>query len=761
MVRALSLTLTALAGLCVPLLAAEAPAPAPTTVTAPADRVAPLAAVVELAIAGGLPDAKGATLHRGKLGVIWRHDATNKNVNQVNGLHAKLADGRWLVGLQTLKNAADLEIDENQVKPIASDALLATMGENSARWITPEAIDGMIAQIKPSDRDRVRAAASALPVVMDMFQGGVEPAVAVAHLIRLEAPCAHDVAVLAGLWSGSGMNPHILAFAGPASPLVLSADEQDWDSFMSEEPDEVTVPDPAVSLRQGLFLHFRSLAIGGASRMNPFAPSTPSVDGVAPDVALAAAATLLTPADTAAHADLALLRGRAALPEKVAADAPLADRLAVWDGALASAEQKDGEEGIPTGGFHQSDHEATALIASEADFDPLFALLDDPRPCRWLDRGRARTLGDNALRAIGALFCCDPRSFIARDPAAPWTAEERAATVAALRAWRISSKGRALDDILVEAVPTMKPADLARLLAARPPTRRAPLLAAAAKAWAAAPPANADDDAIAAVIAAAGDDAGLLAVIAAWPVAGDLAPLLAAFHLTRGNAAPLDALLTATLADAQDGMHLYQVVPLACYAPTPALLTRLSEALRGPLDDMPGQMLLGVVLNGMNSGELDFLTAWATRQANGDEDAAKRRRQTLPLALYAGLLADDRALTPQLKQEAEQMRAHLPQRAGKPAAKAELAADLRVADYAGSRFQMMGWQLSEVLGDGLRERAEELAVDLTKPIAERDRQLSALRRDIAGALAPALEAAALPNLGPGIGPSAGDEKALF
>jgi len=755
MVRALALTLAALAGLAVPLVAADTPVP--TTATATADRLAPLARIVDLAIAGGLPDAKGATLHLGKIGVIWRFDADNKHVNQTEGIHAKLADGRWLVGLVDLKTAADLEIDEAALKPVALENLAAALSEGKEQEFPAEAIEGWIQNIAPADRDRVRAAIPALPVAMALFQNGRQaPAVAVAALIRLEAPCAEDVAVLAGLMQAG--NPFAPSFAATAPPLTFGEEEHHWGREMHERK-EIAVPDPALALRHGLFIHFRSIAtgMGDAYRSKPAAPTGPT-----PAEALATAATLLAADEAIAQADLALLRGRAALPEKVGADAPLAERLAVWDGGLAGAgaTDDDGHVVMRSHGAYVQQQGTTTLTVTEADLDALFALLDDPRPCRWLDNGHARTLGDNALRAIGALFSCDPRSFIARDLAAPWTPAERAATAAALRAWRTANKAKPLDEILVAAVPTMKPADLANLLTARPPDRRAPLLAAAAKAWAAGPPAKADDNAIAAVITAAGEDAGLLAAVASWPVAGDLAPLLAGFHLTRGNSKPLDDLLTATLSGiSEEAMNFYQVIPMVRYAPTPAQVQRLSEALRGPLDAMPGMMLVPMVAGGLSHGDDGLLAAWATRQAKGDQDAADRRSQTLPLALYALLLADDRALTPQLRQQAVEIRRHSFN--GKPAEKSEPAADLRVADYAGAYFQMLGWQMSDLLGETLRERGEELAVDLAKPLAERDRQLTALRREIANVLAPALEAAGLPNLAPGVAPAAGDDKALF
>ena len=70
--------------------------------------------------------------------------------------------------------------------------------------------------------------------------------------------------------------------------------------------------------------------------------------------------------------------------------------------------------------------------------------------------------------------------------------------------------------------------------------------------------------------------------------------------------------------------------------------------------------------------------------------------------------------------------------------------------------------IKRVLGDDLCQGAEQLAIDLTKPLAERGRQLTVLRRRIADILDPALAAAGLLQLTPGGAPAAfGDDHALF
>ena len=757
MFRRLILALGALTGLASPLVAGDAPVSA--AASAPAETARQLAALADLAeqaIASGVPDARGATLFHGTLGVIHGPE----RISQTRGIHAKLADGRWLVGLQTEKAASEVTVDEAALTQVAPEALIEGAGPYAKGWTT-EALEQSLAQIVPADRDRIRAAASAAPVLIACGGNGAsEPALVALHLVRLAAPCANDVAVIAAM--AQAWNPR-MTLLGPPAPLF----GRRGGGFRNGQPrDLIAVPDAVSALRAGLIAHFRSRALSvvrapGPGTTGPGAKA-PEADAAAVLAALATAERLLPAEAAAARADLALLRGRAALPAVVAADAPLAERLAVWDGQLT----KPGTEKKPDSmqGSHNRNG-ATNLVASEADLDVLFALLSDPRPCRWLDQGNARTLGDNALRAIAAICACDPRNFIRRDLAAPWTEAERAATATALGAWRTANAGRPLTELLVAAVPTMHPADFAQLVRQSPQELHRALLDAATPTWGQ-PPAGVDEGAVAAVIAAARGHAGMLAAITAWKVEGELALLLAAFQLTIGNQAPFDALFAAAFVDR--GNHdqtMYQTVPLVRYVPTPERLQRLVEVLRGPLDQQPTERLVQMVMGGMNrGGHPHYLVQTWSQIKNGDREASERRAQVIPLALYALLLTDQRPLTPALRKQFDDghsQRRMLRQGAAKPEAQPELAVDLRLADLAGAQFQSLVWQVDELLGNDVSQRADTLAVDLAKPLAERDRQLHELRRIIAEQLTPELEAAGLPNLAPPPAAAGGDDKALF
>ena len=750
MVRHLALTLATLA-LAAPLAAAGATGPLPAPATESAQRLAPMRDLVALAIAAGLPDAEGASLHRGRIWVSRVLGDGRTHRYQVDGLHAKLPDGRWLIGLQQVQEASAPEPDAVELKPVAVGSLVAAFADENRQTISEETHHYLMQQVIPADRERVRAALAGLPVLVTLHHGGPTPALAVAHLIRLEAPCAHDVAVLFSVLQASDRFAQTFA---KTAPLRIGA-EMPGRHDPATTP--IAVPDAATALRHGLFLHFRGLALGfDPDDQSPARASVPERD---PQAALASAASLLTPEDVPAHADLALHRARLTLPDSVPANAPLADRLAVWNGGLAPGVTIANRKPRAHGSTWTESLQAgviTPLTISEAELDALFPLLDDPRPSRWLDRTMARTLGDNALRAIAALIGCDPRVFVGRDPAAPWTDQERSATAAELRAWWSANHHRPVEEFLIEAVPLMPLGDLIRLLSVRSAEDRAPFVAALAKAWAAGPPPGITGRAVADLLAATAADQDLFSALASWPVTADLAPTLAAVHLTRGNRKPLDELFAATLAEPLgDPIIFTQVIGLVRHAPTAAHLRRLTDLLAGPLDAPPSMTLVRIMTTGIHASSDGLIQRWAIRQANGDHDEARRRAQILPLALYALLLADQRPMTESLRQEALQLRGGM-HRHGKPMAPVELAGDLRIADYAGWCFQFIRGQMPELLGEGLSLHGDEFAVYLATPRAERDRQLATLRREIAAVLVPALAAAGLPDLVPPA-PPAGDE----
>ena len=62
---------------------------------------------------------------------------------------------------------------------------------------------------------------------------------------------------------------------------------------------------------------------------------------------------------------------------------------------------------------------------SDKDVPELMSLVGNHSPSAWIEHGIARSIGDNALRALTGLFGGDPRLLIAYDPTTPWNDQAR------------------------------------------------------------------------------------------------------------------------------------------------------------------------------------------------------------------------------------------------------------------------------------------------------------------------------------------------
>ncbi|MBI3828935.1 MAG: hypothetical protein HY291_05435 [Planctomycetes bacterium] len=124
---------------------------------------------------------------------------------------------------------------------------------------------------------------------------------------------------------------------------------------------------------------------------------------------------------------------------KPKANATLAERLMAWgemdpdemhDFRVTSSNDK-GSVGISTA-FAVP---VAAYTPDTKDLAALFALLDDRRPTRWFDYQGPRTLGENALRAIAAIFEKNPLEQIGAANLEPWTEAKRKKATVDLQDW--------------------------------------------------------------------------------------------------------------------------------------------------------------------------------------------------------------------------------------------------------------------------------------------------------------------------------------
>ena len=248
-----------LAAACLlPLRAGEAPAPAPipaaTAAAAatvswrlPPAATAALLALYERAVAVGLPEAKGATLVLGPVEVTvpaadqedgqpdrsapWRRQRLSfmggssrtedgKTITTVEGLHLRLADGRWLLNLGALQrvDATHLIVAGATARELAPSALTAALSDKTGDGNQGE--DAMFtALLVEADRPTVSAMMQAVRPYQRFLGPGAE--LAALHLLRLGIPEAEAMLALNGV---VGQLPSSRSPSPPAIPAGWAAD---------------------------------------------------------------------------------------------------------------------------------------------------------------------------------------------------------------------------------------------------------------------------------------------------------------------------------------------------------------------------------------------------------------------------------------------------------------------------------------------------------------------------------------------------------
>ncbi len=187
----------------------------------------------------------------------------------------------------------------------------------------------------------------------------------------------------------------------------------------------VTPEDPLTAFRRALFRWGRAQI-----------SAAPEEALVPPPTAAALCRTLLDPLDPQGNtARIMALLAATHVPVVVRADAALDERLQSWEARPRAPRL------VVTGGVDGASPSTAfvtppmAYVPDAKDYDGLIGLLDDERPSRCIDASGARTVGDNALRALAALFKADPRALAGLPTDHPWTAAERKATAKALEMW--------------------------------------------------------------------------------------------------------------------------------------------------------------------------------------------------------------------------------------------------------------------------------------------------------------------------------------
>ncbi len=755
---------------------AHAKAPVETWVM-PAEQIKAIDELLDRAVALGIPDGRGAVFFVGPLKITPPEAKDGENSrNQAAELamysqvHARLADGRWMIGLSTVVTAADGTVDPSGAKEVPAAELLAAVKAQLATQV--DQVDGhleeFLGMMQEADRPRVRAGLDYLPLLMAMGAGDAGSAgVAIAVLERGGVPSVERALPL--------IMAAIPTFGGMWKPRPLMSRGR---RMMDGKPEPVSVPKETAWLGDG----FSSRLLAQADRSKDPEEIKKLRDGV---LALVDAADLAT-----AKVQIAMRATRAALPPKPDPAANLPARVASWSGGRLSP-QDEQEFEMPDEGMSETTEttelsevqvtttDPTAAAATDAtdakpkpvirdtDLDGLFALLADDHASRWMEYGLVRSVGDNALRAISQLLGVDPRVCIGRDIEAVWTDEERKADASALQTWWAAQKGKKLPVLRQELLTIMPLQSAAAVISNAKPDERAALLDAIAKHWETHPPGAADQQALVAILRLADKHEGIAARMKALPLKGPLRVVLVAWRAKSGDMQAFDELLEEVckrphIEDAELP-ELSTTMSLLMHLPSQAHAQRELALVSGTLD---GQ-LAPAAIGALGGGDYDMsgaLTLVSENSWSSDQDQGQAGRAVRSYGLYA-LLVDKRPIPAAWVNTAgkmiqvgnqllplESMEFDQATRQPKKPDPRPFATDLRICDLASLMIMQQRWVF------GFEQDAA--GVDLHADAAARDTQLDALRATMADKVRADLAAAKLSEPLPGDA-GAKDPKSLF
>lgn len=410
-------------------------------------------AVIRAVIAAGFPDAANSSVHSGKLVVSATYDpdkdpaplpssastmqATIPNTSRTTytytfeGLHFKLADGSWLISLAYhFKPAAGDKVNDADAPEIKLAELTATAIKDHPFDAEKEAskwLEGLDAPQRP------RAAAAMnllLPVTFYLKLGAddLAPAIVLLHAAGWPDAAAASLSLAdqraRNYWQLRPWMPPDMPFDPSGVYPNSKTEEEAWrkaHTTFTPEP-------PQTALRRALYRWCRGQLTVESSEDGLFPP----------EIAAKTAKAMVEPNDpqkNAAKIDAQLAGAK--LPVTPAENADLAGKLQSWE-----ARQRMPRMVVKGGGGNKNPSISTSFEAPVAaytpdkkDLDALVALLGDDRPSRFFDFNGARTVGENAWRALAALLKADPRTLAAYAIDKPWTTAEHHAASTAVQTW--------------------------------------------------------------------------------------------------------------------------------------------------------------------------------------------------------------------------------------------------------------------------------------------------------------------------------------
>lgn len=419
-------------------------------ILSPAERKE-IAELVNAVMAAGFPDAAKATLYRGELRIratsgphgeepllpcdssqMQETTETGVAYNFVfPGMHAKTASGTWLIGFDyNFSPRPTDEVTEAGLTVITPATLTETAqaernfdaAKDAKEWLEP---------LSATDRPHLIAVMDRLVPVSFYLKINLDTWPAATVLLHRAGWPDAELAALSiadqrarSFWKLRPWSEPEPAFDPTGAYPNAKQEEQAW----KDAHKILTLESPAIALRRGLFRFFKSHINRDDAWMSP-------------DVATACCLACLDPNDPQGNQGrIAALRAVHDLPVILPPQANLVARLQSWEAAPRRPRMavRNGKNAKGDGTVGMSTSFAAPAPAYQphlSDLDALIALLDDQRPTRWIDFTGARSVGDNAWRAVSTLVERDPRLLAGIPVDKPWSPTERTTAARAFQAW--------------------------------------------------------------------------------------------------------------------------------------------------------------------------------------------------------------------------------------------------------------------------------------------------------------------------------------
>lgn len=425
--------------------------------------------VVNTVTSLGAPDAKGKELYSGNFELEVMLDPTKEKPPlpmkfcvkqstrtdtpdemiyyfQIRGLHLKDKEDNWLLNMfYPFKINQRIKLISKEMQKINIETL-QTEANEKMKFDAKTVLHDWLEQIEPNQREPLISSLNIIvPVIQYLGIGVDDLPIALLCLQQMgfeNAPLlAYAIADLRAnkYWQLS----YWFEEPGPFDPTNEYHDLQNLVDTWIDKQKPFKLESPALAFRRSLHRFFRHILIN-------------SLPVLSREQAEKLCLATLDPSDPQGlKFRIQLLSEALKIEPYPNENEPLKIRLSAWgipslepDFLVykGTSEHENKSVGLRMMFFQPKE----AYVPAVEDLDQLFQLLDDKSPSRFIDYQGARTVGENALRAIAFIIKKNPLELVDMSDLKPWTEERRNIAAQKLKKWWKINKTKFINQIQKE-----------------------------------------------------------------------------------------------------------------------------------------------------------------------------------------------------------------------------------------------------------------------------------------------------------------------